>query len=213
MTTTTKILSILLLLIFSTYSNAQNDVILKGEGGNYKSQREAEKKMEDWMKRFPTKYELQVEGEEAKASIESYYMDRTPAEPMHLLRIRWKGMLITLRFKKPVKDIEWTKESLEKEFDYLSIYDIYHGLELKDWKAAPQTPVNTTSSLKNIDFQVVEDGKLELKIDWSIYGFWGYATCEDCARRMPNDGPAPSDCVASARGERDFIVHVKTKLN
>jgi len=207
-TLTNKLLILTIVFIFPFLTNAQTSI--KGLGESF----DVNQKIEAWYKAHPGDYILNIDGPKATAGIESYYNDRPELEKK-LIRVRWKGMLITISFKKPVKDIGWNKKSLEENFNYLSIENTYTSLDIKDWNISPQTPVNTLSSLDGIDFEKVEEGVLEFKIKWEIYSFWGYSTSTSCKEKLEqqrSDGPAPSECVCGYRETKPLLINAKVKI-
>lgn len=153
--------------------------------------KEVEARINKWYAAHPDKYSLTI-GTDAIASIEGYHPD-TKDEPSNLIRVRWKGMLITMAFKMNVKDIPWNKASLQEQFSYIVLDNIYDDIEVNAWDIAPRTP--QSSSEKGVNFTLVENGQLSFTVDWEIYTVFGYSQTEDCKEALNiMDAPTPEPC-------------------
>lgn len=161
------------------------------------SKKKVEEKINSWYEAHPDAYSLTIEGDEAKVSIERYHPDN-PAEKDDLIVVHWKEMKITLAFKKPLANIDWSVEGLQSQFNYVVLDDIYHDIEVNGWDIHPDTP--QSSKQGGVTFTEVKDGSLSFEIDWSTYTVFGYSESAKCQQELEiADKGLPEECYVGVR--------------
>ncbi|MGB0523110.1 MAG: hypothetical protein ACPGJS_09125 [Flammeovirgaceae bacterium] len=170
---------------------------------------EAETRIKQWYNKQAQGYSLVVQGTEAIATITRYHPER-PTEKNDLIRITWKGMSITLAFKKPIQEIEWTESALEQNLSYYVVDDIYHNIDLKGWEVHPQTPQSSTSV--GLEFTTVAEGKLAFSIDWETYAVFGYSQSAACQEQLEiADASLPEACYINV--EQRIPLHIDVDVS
>ena len=153
------------------------------------SRKDALNRINTWYKQHADGYNLQLSG---KAEITRYHPDQAE-EKNDLMRISWKGMDITIAFKKPLSDFTWTSQSLQDNLSYYVIDDIYNDINLSGWKVYPETL--SSSATHGLVFHKIENKTLRFSIDWEIYTVFGYAQSTYCQGQLQiADSSVPEDC-------------------
>lgn len=174
------------------------------------SKSKVEEKINSWYDAHPDSYSLTIEEDEAKASKERYHPDN-PNEYDDLIVVRWKEMKITLAFKKPLADFEWTAAELQSQFNYVVIDDIYHNIDVNGWDIHPETP--SSSNTKGVTFTEFKDGHLSFEIDWSTYTVFGYSESSKCQEELQiMDKGMPEECFVGVRKNLPLKIKAKVEI-
>jgi hypothetical protein len=159
-----------------------------------------------WYSKNPSKYSIEIKGDQASAQITRYHPERKE-ELDDLIRINYKGMRITLAFTKPLNVLTTNKDSLQKYFSYLSIDRIYNHIPSKGWDIYPKTPSNSLRG-KGVTFTIGGDS-ISLNINWTTYTVFGYKDSEKCNNeRAIMDGSVSESCYVSVEKKLPLEIQI-----
>ncbi|MCP4441406.1 MAG: PQQ-binding-like beta-propeller repeat protein [Aureispira sp.] len=197
------VLSLFFITIFTTTTSAQNSLKLNSKVSDA---------MDKWYKNHTNGYTLKIHDLKQEADIESYYSK--DLETADLIRVRYKGMLATLKFHKNIAKISTHADSLYKYFDYIAITDIYTGIEIDKWKISAENPINAYRKKDKITFKNNGLDRFSVVFDWEIYGVFGEKQTKECldVRESHGCGRLPTeyvmDCLESKRQTIKFTLDV-----
>lgn len=174
------------------------------------SKKEAQTRVKAWYKAHPKNYVVNIKDKQAKVKITRYHTDR-PEEKDDLIRINWKGMVTTLTFSKPLREFEWSETSLQSEFMFVALDQIYTNIHTPGWQVYPRTPVSSTG--EGVSFKGSTKNRLVVSIDWEMYTVFGYATNKKCQEELEiMDGTIPEECYVGIRKTLPLVVKINLPL-
>jgi hypothetical protein len=159
-----------------------------------------------WYVEHPEKYLLDINGKDAIASITNYHPERE-TERNDLIVIKYRGMEMELKFSKPIDEISTQSDSLNNYFSYISLNKIYHEIPMKGWRIYPRTAL---SSLRGGGVVFSQEGdSLNLSLNWSIFGVFGYRDTKECDKELSiEDGSVSEICFVSVRKDLPLIISI-----
>lgn len=151
---------------------------------------EVKRRISEWYQKQGDSYDLTIT--DAIGKISRYHPERADEED-DLIVTKWKGMTVTLAFKKPMKDIKWTVESLQENLSFYVLDDIYHDIESDGWEIYPRTPISSNS--EGLRFTQVNKESISFKITWETYTVFGYSKTNACQEELEiADSTMPKEC-------------------
>ena len=171
---------------------------------------EIEHNINEWLNEHNEGYEL-ILNKEAEAKVTRYHPEREN-EKNDLIEVAYKGMKITIKFKKPFEEITLQKDSLQKYVDYLSIHNIFNDISAEGWDIYPSTAL---SALRGKGIEFTAGGKnIGFKITWEFFMVGGYKNSKKCHEELGiEDGSISDHCMVAVRKKLPlWIVAEKVKL-
>lgn len=163
--------------------------------------------METWLASHADGYTIDISDKEGTALVTRYHPER-PEEKNDLIEVNYKGMTITLKFKKPLAEITTHKDSLQKYYDYVGLSRIYHDIETPGWNTHVQTP---SSPMRGKGVIFTQGGEhISFTLNWQLSYAMAYRDTEKCNEELQiEDGSVSEDCFSHVSRKIPLVIEVK----